>query len=104
LEMGSQKLFAWGGLEIWSSWSQPPRQLGLQAWATNIWHPALVVFKRGKEIIKSVFSKTSFWGRWSSSSNTVLTSMRLKFKPQYHKKKKKKKKPTKLLWTQTEKS
>jgi hypothetical protein len=35
LEMGSCKLFAWAGLEPWSSWPQPPKYLGFQAWATG---------------------------------------------------------------------
>jgi hypothetical protein len=27
--------FAWAGLKLWSSWSQPPKKLGLQAWAIS---------------------------------------------------------------------
>jgi hypothetical protein len=34
LEIGSCELFAWAGLEPWSSWTQPPKQLGLQAVAS----------------------------------------------------------------------
>jgi hypothetical protein len=37
LEMGSHELFAWAYLELWSSQSQPPKELGLQAWATGAW-------------------------------------------------------------------
>jgi hypothetical protein len=32
---GSCKLFAQAGFELWSSWSLPPEQLGLQVWATS---------------------------------------------------------------------
>jgi hypothetical protein len=35
LEMGSQELFTWAGLEPQSSPYQPPRLLRLQAWATG---------------------------------------------------------------------
>jgi hypothetical protein len=35
LEMGSRELFAHADLETWSFWSQPPKQLGLQVWATG---------------------------------------------------------------------
>jgi hypothetical protein len=35
LEIGSHELFAWAGLEPRSSQSQPPKSLGLQAWATG---------------------------------------------------------------------
>jgi hypothetical protein len=31
----SQIFFAWTGLKLWSSWSLPPKWLGLQAWATK---------------------------------------------------------------------
>jgi hypothetical protein len=31
----SCKLFSWAGLALWSSWSLPPEQLGLQVWATS---------------------------------------------------------------------
>jgi hypothetical protein len=34
LKIGSQ-VFAQAGLEPQSSWSQPPKWLGLQAWATK---------------------------------------------------------------------
>jgi hypothetical protein len=36
-EIGCHKLFAQAGLEPWSSWSLPPEQLGLLAWATSAW-------------------------------------------------------------------
>jgi hypothetical protein len=35
LEMGSPELFAQTGFKLWSSRSQPPKKLGLQAWATG---------------------------------------------------------------------
>jgi hypothetical protein len=34
---GSHELFAWAGLESWSSRSWPPKQLGLHVWATGAW-------------------------------------------------------------------
>jgi hypothetical protein len=34
MEMGDCKLFVQAGLQPWSSWSQPPKFLGLQEWAT----------------------------------------------------------------------
>jgi hypothetical protein len=37
LEIGSWELFAWTGLEPWSSQSQPLLQLGLQVWTTGTW-------------------------------------------------------------------
>jgi hypothetical protein len=36
VEIGSEELLVWADRELWSSWSVPPRQLGLQAWATSI--------------------------------------------------------------------
>jgi hypothetical protein len=36
-KIGSHELFAWAGFEPQSSWSLPPEQLGLQAWATGAW-------------------------------------------------------------------
>jgi hypothetical protein len=33
LEIGSCKLFARAGFELWSSWSLPPELLELQVWA-----------------------------------------------------------------------
>jgi hypothetical protein len=41
VEMRSQELFAQAGLKLWSSLSQPPKKLGLQAWATSTWLPLL---------------------------------------------------------------
>jgi hypothetical protein len=35
LEIESQGLFARAGLEVWSSLSQPSKELGLQVWAIN---------------------------------------------------------------------
>jgi hypothetical protein len=35
LQLGSLNLFAQAGFKLWSSWSQPPKELGLQAWATS---------------------------------------------------------------------
>jgi hypothetical protein len=32
----SHELFSQAGLELWSSWSQPLRYLGLQTWATSV--------------------------------------------------------------------
>jgi hypothetical protein len=37
LEMRSPELFAQADLKLWSSWSQPLKYLGLQAWATITW-------------------------------------------------------------------
>jgi hypothetical protein len=44
LELGSCKLFAWAGLELWSSWCQPPMWLGLYAWST-VTQLAFLIFK-----------------------------------------------------------
>jgi hypothetical protein len=44
VEMGSDKLFAWAGLKPWSSWSQPPKKLGFQVWATRSWCEPLALF------------------------------------------------------------
>jgi hypothetical protein len=38
LEIGSYNLFAWASFEPQFSRSQPPKQLGLQAWATSTGH------------------------------------------------------------------
>jgi hypothetical protein len=35
-------LFAWAGLKPQSSWPQPPKWLGLQAWTTSTWRKATV--------------------------------------------------------------
>jgi hypothetical protein len=35
LEMETDEWFAWAGLELWSFWSQLPKYLGFQAWATS---------------------------------------------------------------------
>jgi hypothetical protein len=37
LDMESWDLYARIGLKPWSSWPQPPKQLGLQAWTTGSW-------------------------------------------------------------------
>jgi hypothetical protein len=34
---GSHELFPWAGLKPWPSWSQPPKKLQLQVWATSTW-------------------------------------------------------------------
>jgi hypothetical protein len=43
LEMRSQELFAQAGLELWSSWSYPPKQLRSLVWATGTWLQELLV-------------------------------------------------------------
>jgi hypothetical protein len=34
----------WAGFKLWSSWSQPPKQLGLQTWATMMTYPNNFLF------------------------------------------------------------
>jgi hypothetical protein len=40
---GSCKLFAQAGLPLWSSWSQSPKYLRLQGWATSTWQKRLIL-------------------------------------------------------------
>jgi hypothetical protein len=55
IEMESCKLLASAGLEHWSSQSQPPKWLGLQAWATSA---------QGNKVLfyfKEPSASSSFW-------------------------------------------
>jgi hypothetical protein len=43
-EDGIFKLFVQTGLELWSSWPQAPKEVGIQVWAISHQHPALLFF------------------------------------------------------------
>jgi hypothetical protein len=53
IEMEPSKFFAKAGLEPWSSWSHPPKLLGLQVWVTKA---SVLVF------LKLPFQKLGIFG------------------------------------------
>jgi hypothetical protein len=77
---GSCKLLAQAGLKLWSSQSQPPMKLGLQAWATSTSSFFVsFVFKPGFVLAKQAFyhlsyTSSPFW-RWESHELFVQSGL-----------------------------
>jgi hypothetical protein len=75
LKMGSWEQVAPISLKLWSSWSQPPRYLGLQVWATGtsykqkLWVSIAMVERhlgKGWWVVALAAAGSSVWICWAT--------------------------------------
>jgi hypothetical protein len=78
-EDGIFKLFVQTGLELWSSWPQAPKEVGIQVWAISHQHPALLFFiPTWARYLKFFFYFAFifvFWGKVSQCSPGWLQTL-----------------------------